>query len=450
MTGRLSILSLCVLFSLPAHSGFVEFAQWIPWNFVSQELRKTEIFYSTQREILPLSIGEFKPRFRNIRFDLSGVMDEVGYSSGNLSLSGAGSLIIRIDSISIDQMITREFGGNVLEIHVKADCQPIRIEVEAFNFSGAFSVTGRLPSLEDILLTIPQGKWSVSEVRCSGISQLSQEIAASIQRYLDAPESLSPMVKAWAAPAFDQWMKTRWPQDLESSFGESGMIVLGEYPVSGSEEVLLPSELPAGLKSDHPRLFFPKEGIAAIMKDRLKNYIPSYYDLRSISAFRKLMGSRLMQFLVWPHLRQFHASTPFVLRTDPASLTLKIEEKNRLWTAAVSGKGAIVTVVGGAPIEYLQTELKLTVPMSLNLVSGKLIFRTGKVTANLNHKVSPLYQMLYAPEGKVPVSMISGAVANLTSDKEEAFVLPSIVIGSRELVLSNMQFHQHLVTMDWL
>ncbi len=152
MTRSQCVPFLCALFSFPLYAGSVEFAQWVPWDFLSQELRKKEFILNEKESSLHVVAGELKPLMKNVELDLRGAFSSLTVGNNDISLTGSGSLGLKIGSFHIDQMVVREFGGNVIQIHIKADCSATSVEIPAFHIGTLFSLREErswLPSLSD-------------------------------------------------------------------------------------------------------------------------------------------------------------------------------------------------------------------------------------------------------------------------------------------------------------
>ncbi len=463
MTRSLCVTALCALFSLPVNAGSVEFAQWIPWEFLSQEIRKQNLSFSEAEGSVVLNLGELKPVLKNLALKGSGSLQDLHFNNRGASLTSAGNFSLDVGAIMIDQIITREFGGNVIQVVLKAECSSVRIEIPSVTLHADFLFRedhGWLPVLNDLSLSLPQNSWKVSAISCSGLSGVGKEIESTLNEALKNSALFSPLIRAWLTPVMDEWIYSQWI-GVNGKDGEwenltldppedKGFLVRGELPLESAEDVLLPANLPEELKGSVPKFFLARDGFRAIIQDRLRAVIPLQYDLRQNDSFRKLMNSRVTQFLVWPDLRRFNSSTPFVLKTNPSTLNLGLSQVNGAWKADLSGRGSLVTVIGGSPIEYILYSMSLALPVQMVLKDGSLLFSTGKAEAKLVWSFGYLYQMIYKPENRIPVSILTGALASLASNKSQDVNLPRFTVGEHAYQLSNLESHDQLVTMDWL
>ncbi len=463
MTRSLIVCTLCALFSLPVSAGSVEFAQWIPWEFLSKEIRKQNLSFSEAEGSVTLNLGELKPVLKNLALKGSGTLHDLNFNSRGILLTSEGNFSLDVGAIVIDQFIIREFGGNVIQIALKAECSPVHIEIPAVSLQAEFLFRenqGWLPALQDMKFMIPENSWKVSPITCIGLNGVGKEIESTLSEALKNSALFSPLIRDWLSPVMDEWIRAKWIS-AQGNAGEwdnlgldepedRGMIVRGELKLSGSEDVLLPASLPENLKGLTPKFFLPQDGFRAIIQDRLRAVLPAQYDLRENDGFKKLMKSRITQFLVWPDLRRFNSSTPFVLKTDPSTLNLGLSQNNGTWKADLSGRGSLVTVIGGSPIDYILYSMSLALPVKMELLGGSLLFSTGKAEAKLVWSFGYLYQMIYKPDNRIPLSILTGALGSLASGKRQEVSLPHFVVGDHEYQLSNLQSVDQLITMDWL
>ena len=463
MTRSLCVPFLCALFALPAHAGSVEFAQWIPWDFLSQELKKKEFILNEKESTLTLTAGELKPILKNIELDVRGVLSTLNVRNSEISISGSGSIYLTIGSFHIDQMVVRVFGGNVLQVHLKADCAATVIEIPTLNLQTLFSLKetrGWLPELTDINLEIPGGAWKASPVQCEGLSGIAQEVENQLNLALNNPAQFSNLLRESLSPFLEKWVNDKWVS-IRSTEGqwenlrldppeEKGFLVRGDLPLSGNEEVYLPSSLPAEMKSNSPRFFLSREGFAALIQDHIRKSIPAMYDLRENDGFKSLLKSRAMQFLVWPELRRFHTATPFILRNDASSFKLSLTQNGVNWKADLAGNGNLTTLIGGSPIDYLTYRMSISVPATMILKDGDLRLSTGKASAKLSWSFGHLYQFLYKPDKRLPVNILTNALATMAGEKSQVVFLPRFSTGEKEYMLSNLKVQDQLITMDWL
>lgn len=460
MTRCHSLFLLCAFFSLHAYSGSVTFAQWIPWNFLSEEMKKSDVQIHEERPSLVLSLGDFKPELSNLSVSINGETNGIS-SSGNILFSEArGSFVLNIGAIKIDQIIKREFGGNVISVRIQATCGAASVALPSVSVATSFSKNSSgLPVLRDLSLQIPSGTWSISPLHCEGLSGIGEEIEASLNSALKDPGLFTPYIREWIAPRMNQWMQEQWLLIADgdnwknlhiASSDEKGFFLRGDIILSGSEEVGLTENLPSTLIGDRPKFFMSRAGYVTLIQDRMRTVMPMQYDLRQEESFRKLMNSRFMQYIAWPDLRRFHPSTPFVLKNDPMSLKLSLTQNQASWKADLSGKGSLVTLVSGSPIDYIVYSMSVSVPVTMELRNGDLYFSTGKASAKIAWAFGYLYQLLYKAENKIPLNILTTSLGNLASDRIQKVALPRFQFGDRELVLSNLVAQENLITMEWL
>ena len=463
MTRSLCVPFLCALFSLPTHAGSVEFAQWIPWDFLTAEIKKKELFVQETEPSVRLNLGELKPELKNVELEVAGTLENLQYSGQSISMSAEAGLTLVLGEIKVDQMIVREFGGNVLQVQIKANCGRATISLPAIYLESLFSLRAEnkyLPSLHELNIQIPEGTWAVSAIRCSGLSGIGAEIEMTLNQALKNPAVFSSLIKDWVTPLLDEWIRGQWiaVNSSEGQWsgltidppGDKGFLVRGTIPLSGNDEILLPDDFESNIRSETPRFYLSRAGFQTLIQDRLRSLLPRMYDLRENESFSKLLKSRIVQYLVWPDLRRFNSSTPFVLKNDPDSLLLSLIQDKAGWKADLSGRGSLTTVIGGSPIDYIVYSMSLALPVKMELRSGDLYFSTGKASAKLAWSFGYFYQLIYRPENRIPLSLLTNALGGIASDRKEKVSLPQFSTGNRDYMLSNLRTEDQLITMDWL
>jgi hypothetical protein len=453
------LFSLCLLASFPLHAGYVEFAQWMPWSFLSAELRKNEILIHETKDELSFSVGEIRPKLSQVNLLAAGNFSGLSYEQGKLFANGKVSFQIEISSLVIDQIIAREFGGNVLEVHLEASCAPITLTVSEVAIESAFHFPDQnenLPTLNGFSYHVPANGWALSPLSCQGLSNLGPEIESGIRSALTTPGVFQNLIRDSLTPSINQWIRNVWPLESEwSGFeiaapDERGFFIRGELSLSGDQEIVLPENFPFEDAPETPRFYLSRDGFTAVIADRMKKILPQIYDLRSNEGFAKLLHSKFLQFLLWPDLMRFPSQTPFVLKNDPSSLKLALKGEAFSWIGQVTEKGSMWTLVGGSPIEYLTYQLSLSLPITISLTGGDILLHTSTARVSASWDFGYLYRMIYRPQKRIPLSLLTGAVATLVSGKNEILKLPRFRLGNREYILSNFLTTDQFITMDWL
>ncbi len=461
MTRSQCVLFIIALFSLPVQAGSVEFAGWIPWDFLTTEIKKKEFFVQEIQASVRLNLGEIKPELKSVDMDLSGAIENLEFSDRSLHLDATGAVNLHLGEMLVDQLLIRDFGGNTIQVRIRAMCGPVTISIPSLRIDALFSLKSEnkyLPTLQDLNYQIPIDGWSVTPIRCSGLSGIGEEIETTLSLALKNPALFSSLIKDWVSPLLDEWIRQQW-LSVNSSEGQwsdiridspnqKGFIVRGTIPLTSPDEISLPDNIEELMNSQSPRLYLSQIGYQTLIQDRMRVLFPRLYDLRENDSFRKLLGSRVMQYLVWPDLRKFNSATPFVLKNEPQSLLLSLKEEESGWKASLSGRGSLLTVIGGSPIDYIVYSMSVAVPVKMELTSGDLSFSTGKAAASFVWSFGYFYQLIYKPGNRIPQTLLADALSKICSDKKEKVSLPQFRAGDRDYMLSNLRSEGQFITMD--
>jgi hypothetical protein len=466
MTRRHNLLLVSLILSFPAYSGTIEVAQWIPWNFISKEIISTPIEVRVSEPQFEMQIQELKPVANNLQISIDGGISNLAFNQNGMSASENLKAEIHMDSLKLDQIIRRVFNGNIIEVHMEAVCTPIHIMISDLRAeTHSVFVNNQSywrPELMDVEINIPANAWSVSNFTCSGIGGVGEEIASQIKTALTNPAMFRSIIKDWLAVEIRSAFLTAWNSLLMSTGkdikvtsmakpGDQGVVVYGELPTKTSRMVQLPSINPAQLSAANPQLIISDKGFEALLEDKFLAMAPQRFNLQKVDGFAKLMKSRLTQYFVWPDLRRFNSSTPFLMssNTNESQLSLK-QETNNQWTAYLNSNGMIQTAIGGSEIDYINFGMTVTTKMTASVKDSKITIANGASDLQLKWSYGLLYSMLYRPNNRIAIDILKGALNGFFSNQSVVQDLPIIKIDNQEWKLQNWKQTNNLITMDWL
>lgn len=459
MTRSLLIL-MCALFSTPSFSAQIEIAQWLPWKFVENKFVPKTLALSFSADNMELNAGELKPFFdyeATVSGDLTQfVIDQDGMSAGHRLSSS-----IRIKRLGIDQYIVREVSGNVIRIHIKADCTPFQIQMNELRTVAdlTFKEEGKIwvPDLENFSMKIPN--WNLGEIQCSGIGGLGEEIQKQIKAALSGPAVFEGLLKEMISEKLAHYFYSSWDSVLASTGNDLTITGMGKPSakgllvyanLSGSRDVTIPRPDESLLSDNNPQLIFSREGFETLMKDRVNAMIPKNYNLQQVDGFAKLMKSRFLQLFVWPDLRRFSSSTPFLFSTLPDQSQLVLEPNGNSYKTYFNTNAVLRTVMGGSDIDYLQLGLGVQTSLNVQVQDGELILKTGSAKLSMSWAYGLLYSMLFRPVNRIATDVMISSMNSMFSNQTNSFTLPTIRVDDEDYKLQNWKQHNDIITMDWL
>lgn len=460
MTRSLLIL-MCALFSAPSFSAQIEIAQWLPWKFVEEKFIPKNLNLSFFETNLELNAGELKP-FLDFDATVSGDMSDFGISEEGIVADHRLSSIIRIRRLGIDQYIVREVNGNVLRIHVKADCTPFNINMNEVRTSARllFKEVGNIyvPDLQNFSMRIPG--WNLGNIQCSGIGGLGDEIEQQIRQVLSDPAVFEGLLKEIISEKITEYFYSSWDMVLDSTGNDLSIAGMGKPSskglliyahLQGSREVIIPEPDESILSESTPQLIFSKEGFETLMKDQINAMIPKNYNLQEIEAFRKLISSRFLLYFVWPDLRRFSSNSPFYFSTIPDQSQLTLSQiTGSSYQTYFNTNAVITTLMGGSQIDYLQLGLGVETSLEVAVQNGELLLQTGSAKLTMAWSYALLYQMLFRPVNRIATDVMLKSMNSLFSNQKSTFTLPSIRVDDHEYKLQNWKQQNDIITMDWL
>lgn len=466
MTRCQNLILVSFFIALPAYSGTIEVAQWIPWAFISREIIETPISVRVNEPSYEMQIQELRPVAHDLQISIDGGISKIEFSDAGMKASESLKADIRISGLVLDQIIRREVNGNIFDVRIQANCSPISIsiaELRAFtNSSFVQDQAYYRPELMDVAIDIPANSWSVSDVTCTGIGGVGAEIASQIKNALTNPAMFSTMIRDWLAVEIREAFLSSWNSLLMSTGKDiqvtdmgkptsNGVTVYGELPIKTARKVSLPQVSSTQLSGSNPQLILSDKGFEALLEDKFLAMAPQKFNLQKVDGFAKLMKSRMTQYFVWPDLRRFNSSTPFLISTytDQSMLSLQATAANQ-WTAYLNSNGVITTEIGGSPIDYINFGMTVSTKMTVSVTDSKIKISNGASDLGLKWSYGLLYSMLYRPNNRIAVDILKGAMNGFFSNQTVIQDLPVIRIDQREWKLQNWKQNNNIITMDWL
>lgn len=461
-----ALLFSIVFFPFSTSAGTIEVAQWIPWEFVSKEIYKQQLAIAIQESELQMNFAELTPKLQGVKIDIKGELKNLTFNSSGISSSQAFSADIHVDRIIIDQFIIREFNGNQIRIHLKAECEPLSITIPVLNTSAntefVQEVSRWQPELTDVGINIPDNSWNVSAVSCSGIGGVGEEIASTLNNALKDPAAFAPMIKTMVSTELRKVFKEGWESlllatgsDLTvtsmSKPGDGGFLVYADLTIKNNKKVILGKPDESLLSSKTPQLVFSAQGFEALLEDKFMDMAPQKFNLQQVAAFAGLMKSRTKQFFAWPDLRRFPTNTPFLLSTHTHQSQLRLHAKpNGKWQANLNANGVLETVIGGSNIDYINFGIGVATEMTINVADGKLQLASGASQLELAWNYGFLYQLIYRPNPRIALDIFKSSLNQFFTNQKVEEILPVLNFQNHEWKLQNWKQQNDIITMDWL
>lgn len=454
------------LFAAKTFAGSVDVAQWVPWHFLESQVDQIPLGFQGQQESLPINIQGWDLILKGTEVRMQG-------RGSHLSIDQRG-LVGKIDSISvqlkvpeliIDQVITKKVAGNSLQIHIQAQCHPFNVNIPqaGLYFKAPFmkSLNSWEPVLSDLSIQLGSSAWSVSDIVCDGPQGIAQEVASQIHRAISEPQMLQENLKKWLAPRVHSIWNEGWKKLIENHsksiqgtfIGQpesQGFFIYGSLPLMLQKNVMLPDIHELQHSENFPQLLIADEGFAALAEETLRTQYLKDFDLQKISAFKKLLSSRFIQFFVWPDLMNFSKNAIFNLTTNQKVSSFQLKNKSEnFWTLQLQVGGLLRAERDLKVQDYLKWGLGLSGVVQFDVRQGDFTAKLSQQNSNLAAQFDEQYRDVYQPSTYIGKIVMEQAQKALFGDGSARFVLPKIQYQNKTFLLNGWESQRNIILMNW-
>lgn len=443
---------LTALFALPLEARDDESRLHIPWPLFESRLQGLlagdSSLWKTVVGDMPLPANGMTWNLKNLRFDAQVTSDRPVFDGTHLSLRlPKVGVRVGLDSVSVDQVITREVSGVVVNVHLKAQCGPIRLIQENAQSEAVFAVdwsTGAPAArLQQLNLGWDDGSWQMSEFSCEGPQGMDRLLEAEVLKQLKDPQVVKPYLADWLSRQLQEKLTAALASlktPLSLADGDIQLHVGAMVPASTGLLV------PLMLQKDAPALPVPST-LASLPKDKpvflvgtavLQTLLEAQLakqpelitvDLRTFSAFKTLIGSRFLQFFVWPDLMNYAKSAPFYGRIQrPSKLTLKSEGGAR-FSSPVDLRAVIQSQRSGRWWDYVTMSGQARALVQLSLSGGQLNYATSLNGVSLATGFGQDYKKQFGYTGWLPTSALRSGLEGSQPSLSGSVQWPDVDLG---------------------
>ncbi len=385
-----------------ANSNRAESLVHMPWNFVqsflSKRLNKTNI-REFPIEDFSFNANELNWHAKGVSASLSGGNTHlfVGPDSWTLDRLNATSSF-KIDTLSVDQIITKVIAGVVVRIHYKFSCGPILLEQNALDFNGEI-----VPDFFNKDLTIEfinskvnwaTDSWQINDFKCVGLN-ISDEITLAIKSALKNPEAFQPKLDHFLREDIGPKVATEYSKMIDglNHYDESAKLYFKVEDVASEPTGLIASVLIHGENpNQEPPIktvieeadltSLPKESTVHLLSDDVllelllgQIHKDSYYQRRFMNDdpdFMDLLGSTFKKLLVWPDLKHYDETSPFYLDIlYPTEMSLS-QQQGQSFSLAYNINALMLSFRNGRWWQYIDLKTDLKSEVSLSVQNGSV------------------------------------------------------------------------------
>lgn len=474
MTRKLSVTLLTFFISVPAFSKSViesEFELKLPRRFqqgLIDEKWKTLVNREFQGN---WQFPDQRIVSQDIPVDIKGISVQVkshlekpaladGQTSVDLKSRNLQAELL-IQEVSVDHMIERNVGGIIGRFRVQAHCKDIHMTLKP----GQGALTLRLKpqvnssqagaTVEDVDLFWNAGGWVMGQVNCEGVQGFDSLLLGEVHKILaDSQAFVSPqkaLLKKYvsdylagvsfdfsqsrklvvARPDIAVMMVVREYLDQ----GPAGALVRGVFEISFDRvedehrQVLKLSENSADVSSGQATLRLPADFIKAVLSEAYRaNTWIHRISSKKLPGFSSVMGSRFIQFFIWPELMKFSKSSTFMFDV--------YSNKD----VGVSGRGAEYLVSSQmyarmeAPkadgwIPFMNFSLPFKSKVQIQVVKGVASARLVSPTLGMTAAYDPDYIKKYSPSRRFALSTIRERIADSLYGSKMDMKIPAIPVA---------------------
>ncbi len=474
MTTKLSATLLTFLITVPALSKTVvesEFELKLPRQFQQSLIEEKWKTLTTREFSANWQFPDQRVVSQAIPVDIKGIAIDIKTRLEKPSLSGSQSALelsskglaaqLKIAEVVVDHVVERNVGGIIGRFRVQAQCKDIVLNMKSGEGQFAMKVTPNVggtqagANVDTVSLSWNPGAWVVAgNVQCSGAEGFSdilmnevtkitndsasfvepqkELIKSYVQKYLEgATFDFSGSRKlVLARPDIEVSMRVHDFKDL----GTEGLLAKGTLEViftrvaEDSHKVLkLDKEAAATASSASLRL--PKDFINVVLGEAYKgNTWMHQISSNRLPGFSTIMGSRFVQFFIWPELMNYSKSAKFLfdLYSDK---DVQITGTGLQYSVKASMYARMQAPKSGAYIPFMNFSLPFTSKVTLKLDGGKVQAKFVNPTLGMTGMYDSTYVSRYSPSRRFKSSTIRDRIIDSRWGPTGSMTLPEITVA---------------------
>jgi hypothetical protein len=457
-----------------AHSGSA--ALLIPWNSFADNLGLLLKDYQAHDQE---SLADQVVSVDSLDWHITGVTTTVDarfkpqqftpqfYTIGSTGLN----ISIGIAQIAVDQVITRTVGGVTVHVHVQAQCGPVQLSQShaqgTAKIGYEFSMQAIRTTVSELALHWPDASWAINDFACQGPAGLDQQLKNNLAERLKNPAPFLPAIQTTLTakiqtevnalvdklkkPVVVAPQRSQLPLHLVFDHfisQKAGLVVYGQlswFSTLGSAALLTPRPLgldepvetrietlpDAVLKSSTPVLITRRALWTQLIEAELAaNHAVTVLDLSSQDFFKKLMSSRLKQWLVWPDLLNFAPTTPFHFLLEPPQVTSLTWLEDGSAQALINSGGWIQADRGGSNWNYIRLSGDASAHITPQITQGKLELNTVSSKSHVSPSFGYDYIQAFHPNVFLGPALLTSLKQSLETTLNYETALPAISLGN--------------------
>lgn len=474
MTTKLSATLLTFLISVPALSKTVvesEFELKIPRQFQQSLIEEKWKTLTTREFTANWQFPNQHVVSQDIPVDIKGISIAITTRLEKPSLSGSQSALelsskglaaeLKIAEVVVDHVVERNVGGIIGRFRVQAQCKDIVLNLKSGEGQFAMKVTPNVGStqaganVDSVALSWNPGAWVVAgAVQCSGAEGFSDILMNEVTKITnDSASFVEPqkeLIKSYvqkylegatidfsgarrlvvARPDIEVTMSVQNFQDL----GTEGLLAKGILEVAFTRitedtRKVLKLDGESAAVSSSASLRLPKDFINVVLSEAYKgNTWLHQISSSKLPGFSTIMGSRFVQFFIWPELMNYSKSAKFMfdLYSDK---DVQITGNGLQYSVKASMYAKMQAPKSGSYIPFMNFSLPFASKVTLKLDDGKVQAKFVNPTLGMTGTYDSTYISRYSPSRRFKSSTIRDRIIDSLWGQSVSMTLPEIPVA---------------------
>jgi hypothetical protein len=450
--------------SVPARKG-AEILLFTPWTFlhdsVAQYFDNKTINDQRAFATQDWQLGEWTPHLTNLQSTLTAKSQLTGFTPHDLNLkSRQVSFKLSVEKITVDQVIERQVGGVIVDVHVKAECGPITMTQNSAQVDAKLSyqiLPDGIQTHADLMkLAWGKGTWKVSAIKCQGPGGFDTAVRDELTAQLKDPDRIRPWLEgvlsaklqAEADTLLTQFVKPipvsvdkglvplmlvfHSLQNSASGVLASGSLLWSQNPGETDVFPLLNRAIPNDAASGKtPVVLTSTQGWSGLIETERRAKGPAFsVNMLKIKDFRDLLQSPTEESVAWPDLANYAYNSPFTMLIDNPSrydLTWQADGTAALQSPA---DGVIQSVRAGRKWSYIHFTGTIGGQLKVGVSGGQLDAKVTVRRSSFDATFDPAYVRAFNANTHLDPRVMQGFQNYVKQGFDYSSALPAMRFGT--------------------
>jgi hypothetical protein len=368
---------------------------------------------------------------------LGGEAPVVAVNHLGITVKGASlDLEGRVNGISIDQVLERNFDGHHIRIRIQAQCEPFSLRISKGGVISRYSWQTTNQGLqihpETFELHFQPELVSIGEIKCLGLEGLGPEVRLNLFANIKNPARLEVLLRTEIEKKVNALLKEQWllfQVGSQYRIQENGILI---FRVSGLSLDFDPEILSyqIGSNDQGTHLVLTEKNLNQLILQQIQQVSRRKINLNEIPDFQKLLKSRFLQFFVWPDLMNFPKLAKFEGETTSVDM-LSLSKSGQ----GYSVRGVVNSAVRGERKrllrDYLVLSNKISAQVEVQVSDGQMFLDIHNSRSEMKWAFAKSYQIEFSPSPRISASIIRKLNDNLTQDRRVSMDLLTFEVGGR-------------------